>query len=72
MPPVRLATIRLNSTLNCVVLLPDLLGTIHGASDLLTYGGGKALKLARAAIVLGGQVQSAPGVQAVGSSSGHA
>jgi tagatose 6-phosphate kinase len=54
---VRLTTVTLNGTLDRVLLIPRFVpGEIRYAGDVVTYGGGKGLNVARAARVLGSQV----------------
>lgn len=55
--PPFLATVTLNGTLDCVLLVPGLrLGQSHDATDALTLPGGKGINVARAAHTLNKQV----------------
>jgi tagatose 6-phosphate kinase len=57
--PVHLATVTLNGTLDRVLLVPDFaLGEIRDSGDIVTYGGGKGLNMARTARALGAEVMA--------------
>ncbi len=54
---MRLTTVTLNGTLDRVLLIPRFVpGEIRYSGDVVTYGGGKGLNVARAAKVLGSEV----------------
>jgi 1-phosphofructokinase family hexose kinase len=54
---VRLTTVTLNGTLDRILLIPRFVpGEIRYSGDVVTYGGGKGLNVARAAKVLGCEV----------------